>query len=85
MRKKHRTPLKATCTQRQREHNQRPSTATHSSPSTQQGSLMGCLMGPSSANGTLVVILERPGKAFSLGACGGEYSTSAIFHSDTQT
>lgn len=48
---------------------------------TQWGSLMGCLMGPSNANGTLVVTPECPGKTFSPRACGGEYSTSAIFHS----
>ena len=51
--------------------------ATESRPSARRASLMGCLMRPSNANGTLVVTLGRPGSR----VCGGEYSTSAIFHS----
>lgn len=45
--------------------------ATQSLLSAQRGSLMGCLMGPSNANGILVVTLECPGKVNSLRACRG--------------
>lgn len=44
---------------------------TESLPSAQRGSLMGCLMRPSNANGTLVVTLECPGEAFRLGSAWG--------------